>query len=317
MELVRSFLGMNVTWAEDGSWVRIDQPLAIDKLVNGSGVNSAIPRHTPLPPGTEIMLTDCPDLTTVEGKEEAQLMKTRPYRKRVGELLWISRISRPDISAAVSRLLSTVCNNPGLVHWDLTTYLIQYLHHTKAIGLLYEAGKSDYPYGFADVAFSPHYGDSNDDYRSFEGWLIKMAGCPVAWGARFQKLLALSSTEGEYFGLTTMAKTACHLTSLCSDLYIESDEPFLIYEDNQAAMKMAKNSFDTRRTMHLDRRAHFIREQVNDGTIQLHYCPTKEMQADALTKMLPRPAFEYLRSQMGLTRRHSASISPRSLDSLR
>ena len=144
-----------------------------------------------------------------------------------------------------------------------------------------------------------------------------MAGCPVAWGARFQKLLALSSTEREYFGLTTVAKTACHLIGLCSDLYIESDEPFLIYEDNQAAMKMAKNSFDTRRTMHLDRRAHFICEQVNDGVIQLHYCPTKEMQADALTKMLPRPAFEYLRAQMGLTRLHAASISPRSLDSLR
>ena len=144
-----------------------------------------------------------------------------------------------------------------------------------------------------------------------------MAGCPIAWCARFQKLLALSSTEGEYFGLTTMAKTACHLKALCSDIYIESDEPFLIYKDNQAAMKMAKNSFDTRRTMHLDCRAHFVREQVNDGTIQLHYCPTKEMQADLLTKMLPRPAFEYLQSLMGLTHRHSVTISPRRLDSLR
>ena len=179
-------------------------------------------------------------------------MKDRLYRKRVGELLWLSRVSRPDIFAAVARL-STVCNNPGLIHWDLTTYLIQYVHTTRDIGLLYEHGKTNYPYAFADVAFSPHYGDTDDDFRSFEGWLAKMAGCPIAWGARFQKLLALSSTEGKYFGLTTMAKTASHLTALCSDLYIESDEPFLIYEDNQAAMKMAKKSFDTRRMMHLDR----------------------------------------------------------------
>ena len=58
-------------------------------------------------------------------------------------------------------------------------------------------------------------------------------------------------------------------------------------------MMMAKISFDTRRMMHLDRRVHFTREQVNDGTLLLYYCPTKEMQADLLTKLLPRPAFEY------------------------
>ena len=107
------------------------------------------------------------------------------------------------------------------------------------------------------------------------------------------------------------------MTALCTDLGIESDEPFLLYEDNQAAMKMAKNSFDTRRTMHLDRRAHFIRAQVNDGQIQLSYCPTKEMQAGALTKILPRPAHEHLRSLMGLTNKHATTISPRILDSLR
>ena len=97
-------------------------------------------------------------------------MKDRPYRKRVGELLWLSRVSRPDISAAVARL-STVCNKPGLMHWDLTTYLIQCVHTTRYIGLLYEHGKTEYPYAFADLVFSPHYGDTDDDFRSFEGWL--------------------------------------------------------------------------------------------------------------------------------------------------
>ena len=46
MELISSFLGMNVTWAADRNWVRIDQPLTIEKLVTGSGVNTNIPRYT-------------------------------------------------------------------------------------------------------------------------------------------------------------------------------------------------------------------------------------------------------------------------------
>ena len=313
MDIVNSFLGMNFTWSEKLDWVRIDQPHAIKKLVQGSDVDITKPHFTPLPPGTEVMLLDCPEPDTPEGIEEARLMKQRGYRNRIGELLWIARSSRPDISAAVGRL-ATVAHNPGFVHWDLTSYLIQYLHHTRHLGIVYQKGKSDYPYCFVDVAFSPHYGWSGDDFRSFMGWIIKCAGGPISWGAKFQKALALSSSESEYYGLTAAAIQAVHITQLCNELGIYSDEPFLIYEDNKAAIKMSENSSNSKRTIHLDRRAHFIRSQVNQNFIQLEYCPTKVMEADAMTKMLPRPAFEFLREAMGLTYDHAVGMTPRVVD---
>ena len=316
MDMIQSFLGMCFTWAEDYSWIRIDQPHAIDKLVLGSGVDVNKPHHTPLPPGTEIMLDDCPDLETAEGREEAEIMKDKCYRKRIGELLWIARSSRPDISAAVGRL-STVANNPGLIAWEHTSYLIQYLNHTRNLGIVYSKGGTDYPYGFVDVAFSPCYGNDDDNYRSFEGGLVKNAGGPIAWFAKFQKALALSSSESEYYGLTSMAKLCIHIKQLCDELGIYSDEPFLIYEDNKAAIKMAENSSNSKRTVHLDRRAHYIRSQVNQGNLQLDYCPTTLMQADALTKIMPRPGFEKLRSDMGLTYLHSLHLTPRLKDAVR
>ena len=260
------------------------------------------------------MLNDCPDLNTPDGIADAAVMKSKPYRKRIGEALWIARTSRPDIQTAVAKL-STVCNNPGLVHWELTDYLIQYLHHTRHLGLLYTSKGSTYPYGFVDAAFSPHYGNDDDDYRSFEGYLFKNAGAPIAWSAKFQKNLCMSSSEAEYYGLTSAAMKAAHLTQLCSELGIYSDEPFLIYEDNKAAIKMAENSCNSKRTVHLDRRAHFIREQVNNGAIQLDYCPTKLMQADMMTKIMPRPGFEALRSDVGLSYAHAPLLTPRMQDS--
>lgn len=48
--------------------------------------------------------------------------------------------------------------------------------------------------------------------------------------------------------------------------------------------------------------------------LQLEYCPTKEMEADAMTQMLPRPAFEYLREKIGLTYEHAAALTPRVKD---
>lgn len=95
---------------------------------------------------------------------------------------------------------------------------------------------------------------------------------------------------------------------------IYSDEPFLIYEDNKAAIKMSENSSNSKRTIRLDRRAHFIRFQVNQNYIQLEYYPTKVMEADAMTKMLPRPAFEFLREAMGLTYDHAVGMAPRVVD---
>ena len=45
---------------------------------------------------------------------------------------------------------------------------------------------------------------------------------------------------------------------------------------------------------------YFVREQVNDGTIFLKYCPTGEMVADILTKGLSQHQFGILRERAGV-----------------
>ena len=52
--------------------------------------------------------------------------------------------------------------------------------------------------------------------------------------------------------------------------------------------------------VHIDIRYHYVREAVQDGFTNLHYCPTEEMIADILTKPHPRGRFETIRQSMGL-----------------
>ena len=52
--------------------------------------------------------------------------------------------------------------------------------------------------------------------------------------------------------------------------------------------------------MQIDIRHHFVREKVDDGTIELIYCSTEAMVADVLTKGLSSVKFETLRIDDGL-----------------
>ena len=70
--------------------------------------------------------------------------------------------------------------------------------------------------------------------------------------------------------------------------------------DAQGAMDLATNARFSQKTKHINIRHYFIRDHINTKEIDLKHVPTGEMTADILTKPLPRPAFELLRSKLGL-----------------
>ncbi len=85
-------------------------------------------------------------------------------------------------------------------------------------------------------------------------------------------------------------------------LQIDTTGPINIVIDNQSAVRFvtAPSYSYHARMKHLDVRLHHVHDQVLNNVIQLTYCPTEHMQADLLTKPLPRPAFEKLRTLLGL-----------------
>jgi hypothetical protein len=65
-------------------------------------------------------------------------------------------------------------------------------------------------------------------------------------------------------------------------------------------MDLATNTRFSQKTKYINIRHHFIRDYINTKEINLKHVPTGEITADILTKLLPRPAFELLRSKLGL-----------------
>lgn len=63
----------------------------------------------------------------------------------------------------------------------------------------------------------------------------------------------------------------------------------------QSAIFIATNPVAHFRTKHIELYQHFIRNLVNDNTINLFYCPTDLQIADILTKPLTKVKFVKLR----------------------
>ena len=71
-----------------------------------------------------------------------------------------------------------------------------------------------------------------------------------------------------------------------------------IMEDNQSAIAIAKNPVAHARTKHINIRFHYVWEPIEEGIIEIEYCPTDVMIADLLTKPLSKERFERLRQMM-------------------
>lgn len=85
--------------------------------------------------------------------------------------------------------------------------------------------------------------------------------------------------------MTEAAKEAIHLKQLIKDMG-KPHSVIQIFNDNQSAIAMAKNSIVSNKSKHISIREHFIREKVQSGEININYKPTEDMVTDILTKRL-------------------------------
>ena len=110
--------------------------------------------------------------------------------------------------------------------------------------------------------------------------------------------MALSTAEPEYVALASAAQEAMGMRQLTALLGDRPQEAVTVFEDNQSAICITKNPQFHGRSKHISIKYHFIRDQVDKGSVK--FCPTEDMVADILTKGLPKEKFAKLRSMAGV-----------------
>jgi hypothetical protein len=115
----------------------------------------------------------------------------------------------------------------------------------------------------------------------------------ISWKSSRQELVTTSSTEAEYVGYSSAAKEAAWILGMLQELAMATPVARIpLHVDNESAIALAESSAYRARTKHINVRYHYIRQEVQEGRIELSYLPTEEMPADGLTKPLQRTLFQ-------------------------
>lgn len=120
-----------------------------------------------------------------------------PYREVVEAILFLSSVSRPDISYAVN-VVSRYISSPGKCHINAVKRIIRYLICTKMMSIVYNTNTELIGYSDSDFA-----GDV-DSTKCITGYLFLMNGGPITCASRKQSTIALSMTESEHMAASVV-----------------------------------------------------------------------------------------------------------------
>ncbi|GJW56980.1 hypothetical protein Tco_0103711, partial [Tanacetum coccineum] len=138
-----------------------------------------------------------------------------------------------------------------------------------------------------------------DTRRSTSDSMQLLGDILVSWSSKRQKSAAISSTEAEYIALSGCYAQILWMRSQLTDYGLGFNK-IPMYRDNKSAIALCCNNVQHSRSKHIDIRYHFIKEQVENGAVELYFVNTEYQLADIFTKALGRERIEFLTNKLGM-----------------
>ncbi|GKF39889.1 hypothetical protein Tco_0119950, partial [Tanacetum coccineum] len=132
----------------------------------------------------------------------------------------------------------------------------------------------------------------------------------VSWSSKKQKSTTISSTKAEYITLLGCCAQILWMRSQLIDYGLVFNK-IPLYNNSKSAIALCCNNVQHSRSKHIDIRHHFIKDQVENGMVELCFVRIEYQLADIFTKPLARERLEFLIKKLGMQ-----SMSPKTLKNL-
>ncbi|KAJ1038120.1 hypothetical protein NDA10_005296 [Ustilago hordei] len=231
-----------------------------------------------------------------EGTLVASAAQQKEYPVIVGKLLWVANSTWPDLSLTVG-VLARHMREPSQEHYQAAQRVLRYLESTRQVGLVYRASESQEPLvAHSDANWAS---DATIQRRSTSGSVALVYGNPVAWKSATQKCVSLSAVEAEFIAATEATREVLFLKQLLRSIGIATGTP-TVYSDNTGSIQVSKDPAQHWKLKHINTKYHFVRNNVQEGRVQIKYVDTTRNLADVLTKPIGRQAMQQARSGLHL-----------------
>ena len=285
------FLGLRIRRQRRDWRLKLDQHAFIQTILDRFNVSAnARAVHTPLS-STKNLVPNKEPIENVIPKVR------RHYQSIVESLMYLMLGTRPDLAYSVGKL-AHFSSNPSSHHICALDRVLIYLRNTRTQHFDWYPEDNDaiHPSGSTDADFA---GDTSDR-KSTAGYYFWIGGTIFSWSSK-ESTIATSTTEAEYIALYLASRQAAWIHQFYKQIGLTLDLPIEIWCDSQPALQVAKREEAHRKVKHLDVEYHSIREQVNEGQIELKWIKSENNVADILTKSVPTDVFRKHRDNIGLS----------------
>ncbi|GKB10601.1 hypothetical protein Tco_0844524 [Tanacetum coccineum] len=152
-----------------------------------------------------------------------------------------------------------------------------------------------------------NYAGCQDTIRSTSGTAQFLGDELVSWSFKKQKCTAISSIEAKYIALSGCCAQILWIRSQLTDYGFQFNK-IPLYYDNKSAIALHCNNVQHSRAKHIDVHYHFIKEQVENGVVELYFIRTEYQLADIFTKPLPKERFNLLIEKHGMRSMSSETL---------
>ena len=272
------YLSCEIKFSKDGEKAWLGQPHMVKKIKKtfGEEVKSLQKYRTPGTPGVGLV-------RATDDKDKVSPEKHSRYRTGCGMLLCMIKHSRPDMCNAVRELTKCLdgCNEAS---YKEMLRVIKYLLDAPEKGLkIFPQKIGKFTWLLVLYSDSDWAGDK-DSRKSVGGYMLFLNGVLICWRSKSQKVVALSSSEAEFYACSEAVKEIPFVVQILIFLRVPVELPVDVWVDNIGAIFMAENSTSSSRTRHMDTRYRFVEQLQKDDLISVKFVPTAKNLSDGNTK---------------------------------
>ena len=143
--------------------------------------------------------------------------------------------------------------------------------------------------------------DSNHDVApSVTAYVFMLAGAAVCWMCRLQKVSSISSSESEFYSLSSCVAMSIHMRNMLTELGEKDVGQVDILCDSRGARMLAVHNRSTSRTRHIHRRWFFVTHYSHSGKVKITAVASDDNWSNMLTKPLAKLEFLRDRARLGM-----------------